>query len=42
MKNKIITLAAVSLTGLALLAGCSEADRVSYNVSKEADNFQCS
>ena len=39
MKNKIITLAVVSLTGLALLAGCSEADKVSYNVSKEADNF---
>lgn len=39
MKNKIITLAVVSLTGLALLAGCSEANKVSYNVSKEADNF---
>lgn len=39
MKNKIITLAVVSLTGLALLTGCSEADKVSYNVSKEADNF---
>lgn len=25
--------------GLCLLVGCSEADRVSHNLSKEADNF---
>lgn len=37
MKKKIIAgLLAVSMM---LMAGCNEADRVSYNISKEADNF---
>lgn len=36
MRRAII---AVLLVGVLLLAGCNEADRVSRNVSKEADNF---
>lgn len=37
MKKKII---AITLIIMALvLTGCREADRVSYNVSKDADNF---
>lgn len=35
MKKIIISLAAIAL----LLTGCNEADRVSYNLSKQADNF---
>lgn len=35
MKKIIISLAVVAL----LLTGCNEADRVSYNLSKQADNF---
>lgn len=37
MKNKI--LAVLMATMILSLTGCSEADRVSYNLSKEADNF---
>lgn len=37
MKKRIIVLALMII--MVLLAGCREADRVSYNVSKEADNF---
>lgn len=36
MKKKII---AIALVLGVLLTGCSEASRVSYNLSKEADNF---
>ena len=36
-KTKAFFLAA--LLGTCLLSGCSQADRVSYNLSKEADNF---
>lgn len=43
MKNKKIAAlagAALMTIGLATLSGCStESDKVSYNVSKEADNF---
>lgn len=43
MKNKKITAlagAALMTIGLATLSGCStESDKVSYNISKEADNF---
>ena len=43
MKNKKIAAlagAALMTIGLATLSGCStESDKVSYNISKEADNF---
>ena len=32
--------AAVALVGAALLAGCREADTVSYNISQDSDNFK--
>lgn len=38
MKKKIILIAAV-LAMCAMLAGCTEANKVSQNVSQEADNF---
>ena len=38
MKKKIISVAAV-LVMCIILAGCTEADKVSENVSQEADNF---
>ena len=38
MKNKII-LGAILVLMLFVLCGCTEASRVSYNVSKSADNF---
>lgn len=38
MRDKIIRLAAV-LVMCFILVGCTEADKVSYNVSEEADNF---
>lgn len=38
MKKRILNMA-VMFVLLLFLAGCSEADRVSYNLSKEADNF---
>ncbi|WKY44015.1 hypothetical protein Q5O14_15515 [Eubacteriaceae bacterium ES2] len=37
MKKGLISVSL--LLALLLLAGCSEADRVSSNLSKEADNF---
>lgn len=36
MKKKIL---AVTLLTSLIFAGCNEADRVSYNLSQEADNF---
>ncbi|RGC38181.1 hypothetical protein [Streptococcus gallolyticus] len=41
MNKKLSVLAGMLLAvfGLSVLAGCSEADKVFYNVSKEADNF---
>lgn len=36
--EKLIMIAVV-LASLALFTGCNEVDRVSYNLSKEADNF---
>lgn len=42
MKKKIAMLVTVVLMALALitgLSGCSESDRVSYNIGVEADNF---
>lgn len=38
MKKKIIVVSLISMLVL-VLAGCSEASRVSSNLSKEADNF---
>lgn len=38
MKKKITILTSFVLI-LGLLAGCTQADRASYNLSKEADNF---
>lgn len=37
-KNKLVLLVTIILT-LCILAGCSQAERVSSNLSKEADNF---
>jgi outer membrane lipoprotein-sorting protein len=36
--KKAIFIASILLV-LVILAGCSESERVSYNLSKEADNF---
>lgn len=38
-KGVLIVIVAVMLFGCFNLTGCREADRVTYNVSKEADNF---
>ena len=38
MKKKLI-IAIVTILALSTLIGCSEADRVSHNLSQEADNF---
>lgn len=38
-KGILIAIVAVMLFGCFILTGCREADRVTYNVSKEADNF---
>ena len=37
--KKRITIAALALTFVMTLAGCTEAERVSYNLSQQADNF---
>ena len=39
MKRKILTALLVATVLTACLTGCSEASRASYNLSKEADNF---
>lgn len=38
MKNKLL-LVSILLVVAALFAGCTEAEKVSHNISKEADNF---
>ena len=38
MRKRILTIAVTVMLILALV-GCTQAERVSYNVSKEADNF---
>ena len=38
MKKKLI-IAAITMFSLFTLTGCTEAERVSYNLSKQADNF---
>ncbi|MDD6990135.1 hypothetical protein [Ruminococcus sp.] len=40
MKSKIITILAMT-TLIFILAGCSEADKVNANLSKQADYFEC-
>lgn len=37
--KKIRMLAMLCLVSLMFFTGCNEVDRVSYNLSKEADNF---
>jgi len=37
--KKIISVVAIAMMITSLLVGCTQADRVSYNISKEADNF---
>lgn len=39
MKKKIVSAMAVVMLSATMLAGCTEASQVSYNVSQEADNF---
>lgn len=39
MKKRIVAVIAVIMLMAAMLAGCTEASQVSYNVSQEADNF---
>ena len=39
MNKKIIILGTLLLMLLVFLTGCAESDRVSHNISKEADNF---
>lgn len=39
MKKKLYSIVAVAMLTIALFTGCSQADRVSENLSKEADNF---
>lgn len=39
MKKRIVVVMAVVMLAAAMLIGCTEASNVSYNVSKEADNF---
>ena len=40
MKRKILTVAAMMCV-IMMLAGCTEADRVNVNISKQADYFEC-
>lgn len=39
MKNVKRIVAIIAATMLLMLSGCRESDRVAYNISKEADNF---
>lgn len=39
MKKKIIAILALFCVLVCILCGCRQSDRVSYNISKEADNF---
>nr|DAL18743.1 MAG TPA_asm: protein of unknown function (DUF4969) [Caudoviricetes sp.] len=40
MKRKILTVVAMMCVVM-MLAGCTEADRVNVNISKQADYFEC-
>ena len=37
--KKILAIALVLIMALTMLAGCGQAERVSYNISQQADNF---
>ena len=37
--NKLSKMAIIAVSGLLFLTGCSEANRVSENLSQESDNF---
>lgn len=39
MKKKLFCLVAVMILCVVAMTGCSEAERVSYNLSEQADNF---
>lgn len=39
MKKKILGLLLAGVLSMGILTGCTEAERVSYNLSQEADNF---
>lgn len=43
MKKNIkkILIIAICMCGIGLLTACSEASRVNYNISKQADYFEC-
>ena len=40
-KFKICTLLALAVLLVTILVGCSEADKVNYNMNKQADYFEC-
>ena len=40
-KFKICTLLALAVLLVTMLVGCSEADKVNYNMNKQADYFEC-
>ena len=40
MKRKILTVVAM-MCAIMMLAGCTEADKVNSNISKQADYFEC-
>lgn len=40
MKRKILTVVAM-MCAIMMLAGCTEADKVNANISKQADYFEC-
>ena len=39
MKKRLIALLATGLIACTVLTGCTEAEKVKYNISQEADNF---
>lgn len=39
MRNKVFGLSILALLVIVLLCSCTEADKVSYNLSQQADNF---
>lgn len=39
MKKKVVVVLTMIVSTMLLLTGCTEAERVSYNLSEEADNF---
>ena len=41
MRRKHCAFAALTLAGVLALTGCSEADKVNYNISNQAEKFEC-